>query len=53
MTSGTPAAAVAGAILPSLEDHDMPVPAIAPLLANTIRAVFDNGSVTSLFDGSA
>jgi ribose-phosphate pyrophosphokinase len=26
---------------------------IAPLLANTIRAVFDNGSVTSLFDGSA
>jgi ribose-phosphate pyrophosphokinase len=26
---------------------------IAPLLANTIRAVFDNGSVTSLFDGDA
>ena len=26
---------------------------IAPLLANTIRAVFENGSVTGLFDGSA
>lgn len=28
-------------------------PSIAPLLASTIRAVFDNGSVTELFDGSA
>ena len=26
---------------------------IAPLLASTIREVFDNGSVTGLFDGSA
>ena len=26
---------------------------IAPLLASTIRAVFDNGSVTGLFDGDA
>ena len=26
---------------------------IAPLLASTIRAVFENGSVTGLFDGSA
>jgi hypothetical protein len=33
MTSGTPAAGVASAILPSLEDHAMPAPAIAPLLA--------------------
>jgi hypothetical protein len=33
MTSGTPAAGVAGAILPPLEDHAMAAPAIAPLLA--------------------
>ncbi|MDJ0001049.1 ribose-phosphate diphosphokinase, partial [Rhodococcus ruber] len=26
---------------------------IAPLLARTIREVFENGSVTSLFNGSA
>lgn len=26
---------------------------IAPLLASTIRAVFENGSVTGLFDGDA
>ncbi|MCB1263162.1 MAG: ribose-phosphate diphosphokinase, partial [Mycobacterium sp.] len=26
---------------------------IAPLLASTIREVFENGSVTSLFDGDA
>jgi len=26
---------------------------IAPLLADTIRAVFENGSVTGLFDGDA
>jgi ribose-phosphate pyrophosphokinase len=26
---------------------------IAPLLATTIRAVFENGSVTGLFDGDA
>ncbi|OBG17512.1 ribose-phosphate pyrophosphokinase [Mycolicibacterium celeriflavum] len=42
--------------LPIGEDKRFPqltVLSIAPLLANTIRAVFDNGSVTSLFDGSA
>jgi ribose-phosphate pyrophosphokinase len=42
--------------LPIGEDKQFPqltVLSIAPLLANTIRAVFDNGSVTSLFDGSA
>ncbi|SHU22189.1 ribose-phosphate pyrophosphokinase [Mycobacteroides abscessus subsp. abscessus] len=26
---------------------------IAPLLASTIREVFENGSVTGLFDGNA
>jgi ribose-phosphate pyrophosphokinase len=42
--------------LPIEEEKRFPaltVLSIAPLLANTIRAVFDNGSVTSLFDGSA
>jgi ribose-phosphate pyrophosphokinase len=42
--------------LPIGEDKQFPqltVLSIAPLLAHTIRAVFDNGSVTSLFDGSA
>ncbi len=42
--------------LPITEDKRFPtltVLSIAPLLANTIRAVFDNGSVTGLFDGSA
>jgi len=42
--------------LPIDEEKRFPqltVLSIAPLLANTIRAVFDNGSVTSLFDGSA
>jgi ribose-phosphate pyrophosphokinase len=42
--------------LPIGEEKRFPsltVLSIAPLLANTIRAVFDNGSVTSLFDGSA
>ncbi|MEZ0341915.1 ribose-phosphate diphosphokinase [Mycobacterium sp. pV006] len=42
--------------LPISEEKRFPqltVLSIAPLLANTIRAVFDNGSVTSLFDGSA
>jgi ribose-phosphate pyrophosphokinase len=42
--------------LPITEDKQFPqltVLSIAPLLASTIRAVFDNGSVTSLFDGSA
>jgi ribose-phosphate pyrophosphokinase len=42
--------------LPIGEEKQFPqltVLSIAPLLANTIRAVFDNGSVTSLFDGSA
>lgn len=42
--------------LPISDDKRFPqltVLSIAPLLANTIRAVFDNGSVTSLFDGSA
>ncbi|WP_304114171.1 ribose-phosphate diphosphokinase [Mycolicibacterium bacteremicum] len=42
--------------LPIGEEKRFPaltVLSIAPLLANTIRAVFDNGSVTGLFDGSA
>jgi ribose-phosphate pyrophosphokinase len=42
--------------LPIGEEKRFPqltVLSIAPLLANTIRQVFDNGSVTSLFDGSA
>jgi ribose-phosphate pyrophosphokinase len=42
--------------LPIDEDKQFPaltVLSIAPLLADTIRQVFDNGSVTSLFDGSA
>ncbi len=42
--------------LPITEDKKFPqltVLSIAPLLASTIRAVFENGSVTGLFDGSA
>jgi ribose-phosphate pyrophosphokinase len=42
--------------LPVPEDKLFPqltVLSIAPLLASTIRAVFENGSVTGLFDGSA
>ncbi|MBB3035959.1 ribose-phosphate diphosphokinase [Hoyosella altamirensis] len=42
--------------LPISEDKHFPqltVLSIAPLLAQTIREVFENGSVTSLFDGSA
>jgi ribose-phosphate pyrophosphokinase len=42
--------------LPITEDKQFPqltVLSIAPLLASTIRAVFDNGSVTGLFDGDA
>jgi ribose-phosphate pyrophosphokinase len=42
--------------LPIGEDKQFPqltVLSIAPLLASTIRAVFENGSVTGLFDGSA
>lgn len=42
--------------LPITEDKLFPqltVLSIAPLLASTIRAVFDNGSVTGLFDGDA
>ncbi|MGB3485485.1 MAG: ribose-phosphate diphosphokinase [Mycobacterium sp.] len=42
--------------LPIGEEKQFPqltVLSIAPLLADTIRQVFDNGSVTSLFDGSA
>ena len=42
--------------LPIGEDKRFPqltVLSIAPLLASTIRAVFENGSVTGLFDGSA
>jgi ribose-phosphate pyrophosphokinase len=42
--------------LPVGEDKLFPqltVLSIAPLLASTIRAVFENGSVTGLFDGSA
>src|SRR5215218_8049173 len=42
--------------LPIGEDKQFPqltVLSIAPLLADTIRAVFENGSVTGLFDGSA
>lgn len=42
--------------LPIGEDKRFPqltVLSIAPLLASTIRAVFENGSVTGLFDGDA
>ncbi|CRZ18463.1 ribose-phosphate diphosphokinase [Mycolicibacterium neworleansense] len=42
--------------LPITEDKQfdqLTVLSIAPLLASTIRAVFENGSVTGLFDGSA
>ena len=42
--------------LPIGEDKQFPqltVLSIAPLLARTIRAVFENGSVTGLFDGDA
>src|SRR5262245_10642747 len=42
--------------LPIGEDKMFPeltVLSIAPLLASTIRALFENGSVTGLFDGSA
>jgi ribose-phosphate pyrophosphokinase len=42
--------------LPIGEDKRFPqltVLSIAPLLASTIRAVFENGSVTGLFDGEA
>ena len=42
--------------LPIGENKQFPqltVLSIAPLLASTIRAVFENGSVTGLFDGSA
>jgi ribose-phosphate pyrophosphokinase len=42
--------------LPIGEDKrfaQLTVLSIAPLLASTIRAVFDNGSVTGLFDGDA
>jgi ribose-phosphate pyrophosphokinase len=42
--------------LPIEEEKRFPqltVLSIAPLLASTIRAVFDNGSVTGLFDGDA
>ncbi len=42
--------------LPITEDKKFPQLtelSIAPLLASTIRAVFENGSVTGLFDGSA
>ena len=42
--------------LPIPEDHQFPqltVLSIAPLIARAIREVFDDGSVTSLFDGQA
>ena len=42
--------------LPITPDKQFPaltVLSIAPLVAATIRAVFENGSVTGLFDGSA
>ncbi len=42
--------------LPITEDKRFPqltVLSIAPLLASTIRAVFENGSVTTLFNGDA
>ena len=42
--------------LPIPEDRRFPqltVLSIAPLLARAIREVFDDGSVTSLFDGQA
>ena len=42
--------------LPITEDKKFPqltVLSIAPLLARTIREVFENGSVTGLFNGNA
>ena len=42
--------------LPIPEDRQFPqltTLSIAPLLARAIREVFDDGSVTSLFDGNA
>jgi ribose-phosphate pyrophosphokinase len=42
--------------LPILEERrfdKLSVLSIAPLLARAIREVFDDGSVTSLFDGNA
>ena len=42
--------------LPIAEDRRFPqltVLSIAPLIARAIREVFDDGSVTSLFDGQA
>jgi len=42
--------------LPIPEEHQFPqltVLSIAPLIARAIREVFDDGSVTSLFDGQA
>ena len=63
LRSGAPRLAACGArevivtnTLPIGEDKRFPqltVLSIAPLLASTIRAVFENGSVTGLFDGSA
>ena len=32
---------------------DLTVLSVAPILANAIREVFEDGSVTSLFDGNA
>ncbi|MDX1880672.1 ribose-phosphate diphosphokinase [Mycobacterium sp. SMC-18] len=40
-------------ITPDKQFDALTVLSIAPLLASTIRAVFENGSVTGLFDGSA
>ena len=42
--------------LPLAEDRIFPqltVLSIAPMIARAIREVFDDGSVTSLFDGNA
>ncbi len=40
-------------IPPEKHFEQLTVLSIAPLLAQTIREVFENGSVTSLFDGIA
>ncbi|MGN0102529.1 MAG: ribose-phosphate diphosphokinase, partial [Dietzia sp.] len=38
---------------PEKRFENLTVLSIAPLLARTIHEVFENGSVTSLFNGSA
>ena len=55
-SSATPPPTTTGQPVPIskfLEDAGVTGESIAPLLASTIRAIFENGSVTGLFDGSA